>query len=210
MLSFQEKPRRATSSDESQRVVQVMESQKTGVGAAIADLPTCDFTVSADAPTECVRRPLTAAPTCPARSSSRATRSWKWYPATACFGTSAGRSFAKSFCANRFASSSPCGAATCCGWRPAARSTAAELALARPHQQAFEPILVDYGDRVGLLDAQVLLVAQAQLLSLSRLVEAESATRPRPPTAPRATSSPTSPTNCVHRCTASSVTPASG
>ena len=48
---------------------------------------------------------------------------------------------------------------------------AAELALARPHEQAFEPILVDYGGRVGLLDTQVLLVAQAQLLSLSRLVE---------------------------------------
>ena len=30
---------------------------------------------------------------------------------------------------------------------------------------------MDYGERVGLLDAQVLLVAQAQLLSLSRLVE---------------------------------------
>jgi signal transduction histidine kinase len=48
---------------------------------------------------------------------------------------------------------------------------AAEFALARPHEQAFEPILVDYGGRVGLLDTQVLLVAQAQLLSLSRLVE---------------------------------------
>ena len=48
---------------------------------------------------------------------------------------------------------------------------AAEIALARPHDQAFEPILVDYGGRVGLLDTQVLLVAQVQLLSLSRLVE---------------------------------------
>ena len=48
---------------------------------------------------------------------------------------------------------------------------AAEFALARPHEQAFEPILVDYGDRFGLLDTQALLVAQAQLLSLSRLVE---------------------------------------
>ena len=48
---------------------------------------------------------------------------------------------------------------------------AAELALARPHEKAFEPILVDYGERVGLLDTQVLMVAQAQLLSLSRLVE---------------------------------------
>ncbi|MDZ7618646.1 MAG: HAMP domain-containing sensor histidine kinase, partial [Patescibacteria group bacterium] len=48
---------------------------------------------------------------------------------------------------------------------------AAELALARPYGEAFEPILVDYGDRVGLLDTQVLLVAQAQLLALSRVVE---------------------------------------
>jgi signal transduction histidine kinase len=48
---------------------------------------------------------------------------------------------------------------------------AAELALARPCEQAFEPILVDYGARQGLLDTQVLLVAQTQLLSLSRLVE---------------------------------------
>jgi signal transduction histidine kinase len=48
---------------------------------------------------------------------------------------------------------------------------AAEIALARPHEQAFEPILVDYEGRFGLLDVQVLLVAQAQLLSLSRLVE---------------------------------------
>ena len=32
-----------------------MESEKTGVGTAIADLPTCDFTVAADAPTECVK-----------------------------------------------------------------------------------------------------------------------------------------------------------
>ena len=48
---------------------------------------------------------------------------------------------------------------------------AAEIALARPHEQAFEPILVDYGGRIGLLDTQVLLVAQAQLLSLSRQME---------------------------------------
>ncbi len=79
---------------------------------------------------------------------------------------------------------------------------AAELALERPHERVFEPILVDYGDRVGLLDTQVLLVAQAQLLSLSRLVE-EQRTWPRPPTARRASSWPISATSCGRRCTAS-------
>ncbi len=60
----------------------------------------------------------------------------------------------------------------CFGWKRTARSIVPpSLALARPHEQAFEPILVDYSGRVGLLDTQVLLVAQAQLLSLSRLVE---------------------------------------
>jgi signal transduction histidine kinase len=48
---------------------------------------------------------------------------------------------------------------------------AAELALGREHEEAYEPILVDFGGRgFGLLDAYALLVAQSQLLSLSRVV----------------------------------------
>ena len=49
---------------------------------------------------------------------------------------------------------------------------AAELALARPHEEAYDPILVDYGSgRFGLLDVHVLLIAQSQLLALSRVIE---------------------------------------
>jgi signal transduction histidine kinase len=49
---------------------------------------------------------------------------------------------------------------------------AAELALARPHEEAYDPILVDYGSgRLGLLDTHALLVAQSQLLALSQVIE---------------------------------------
>jgi signal transduction histidine kinase len=49
---------------------------------------------------------------------------------------------------------------------------AAELALARPHEEAYDPILVDYGaDRFGLLDIHALLIAQSQLLALSKVIE---------------------------------------
>ena len=49
---------------------------------------------------------------------------------------------------------------------------AAELALARPHEEAYDPILVDYGSgRLGLLDIHALLIAQSQLLSLSKVIE---------------------------------------
>jgi len=49
---------------------------------------------------------------------------------------------------------------------------AAELALGRPSEQAYEPILVDRGEgRYGLLDVQTLLVAQSQLLALSKAIE---------------------------------------
>jgi signal transduction histidine kinase len=49
---------------------------------------------------------------------------------------------------------------------------AAELALARPHEEAYDPILVDYGSgRFGLVDIQVLLIAQSQLLALSKVIE---------------------------------------
>ena len=49
---------------------------------------------------------------------------------------------------------------------------AAELALARPHEHAYDPILVDYGNgRLGLLDIHALLIAQSQLLALSKVIE---------------------------------------
>jgi signal transduction histidine kinase len=49
---------------------------------------------------------------------------------------------------------------------------AAELALGRPHEEAYDPILVDYGaGRYGVLDTHALLVAQSQLLSLSKALE---------------------------------------
>ena len=49
---------------------------------------------------------------------------------------------------------------------------AAELALARPHEETYDPILVDYGSgRLGLLDIHALLIAQSQLLALSKAIE---------------------------------------
>jgi signal transduction histidine kinase len=49
---------------------------------------------------------------------------------------------------------------------------AAELALARPHEETYDPILVDYGaGRLGLLDIHALLIAQSQLLALSNVIE---------------------------------------
>jgi len=49
---------------------------------------------------------------------------------------------------------------------------AAELALTRPHEEAYDPILVDYGAGCfGLLDIHALLIAQSQLLALSKVIE---------------------------------------
>jgi signal transduction histidine kinase len=48
---------------------------------------------------------------------------------------------------------------------------AADAALSRPHELAYEPILVDYGDgELRLLDVYALLIAQSQLLSLSKVI----------------------------------------
>ena len=48
---------------------------------------------------------------------------------------------------------------------------AAELALARPHERSYEPILVDYGTgELRLLDTHALLIAQSQLLALSKVI----------------------------------------
>ena len=149
-----------------------MESEKTGVGAAIADLPTCDFAVAADAPTECVKEAFDRRADLPgaivvegdqilevvSRDSLFRHLSRPFFREI--FLRKPIREFVAMWCGDLLRLEAGCSI-----------NRAAELALARPHQQAFEPILVDYGDRVGLLDAQVLLVAQAQLLSLSRLVE---------------------------------------
>ena len=48
---------------------------------------------------------------------------------------------------------------------------AAELALARPNEHSYEPILVDYGHGdLRLLDTHALLIAQSQLLALSKVI----------------------------------------
>ena len=80
---------------------------------------------------------------------------------------------------------------------------AAELALARPNEHSYEPILVDYGNGdLRLLDTHALLIAQSQLLALSKVI-ADSATRPKRPIAPRANSWRTSRTSFARRCTGS-------
>ncbi|MFZ5829598.1 MAG: ATP-binding protein [Planctomycetota bacterium] len=49
---------------------------------------------------------------------------------------------------------------------------ATEQALGRPSKSAYDPILVEYADgRLGLLEMHALLVAQSQVLALTRLVE---------------------------------------
>ncbi len=49
--------------------------------------------------------------------------------------------------------------------------SAAELALARPNEHSYEPILVDYGNGdLRLLDTHTLLIAQSQLLALSKII----------------------------------------
>jgi len=56
---------------------------------------------------------------------------------------------------------------------PAACSihAAAEIALARPNEHSYEPILVDFGDGdLRLLDTRALLLAQSQLLALSKAI----------------------------------------
>ena len=186
-----------------------MESEKTGVGATIADLPTCDFTVAADAPTECVKEAFDRRADLPGAIVVEGERILEVVSRDSLFRHLSRPFFREIFLRKPIREF----VAMWCGdlLRLEAGCTinrAAELALARPHQKAFEPILVDYGDRVGLLDAQVLLVAQAQLLSLSRLVEAE---RDAAEAANRAKSEFLA--NISHelapRCTASSVTPAS-
>jgi signal transduction histidine kinase len=152
--------------------MEVMESRKTSIGTTIAELPTCDFMVDADTLTDTVkevfdqRADLVGAIVMDGgqileiisrdglfRHLSRAFF-------REIFLRRPIREFVEMWCGDVLQLEADC-----------TINRAAELALARPHERAFEPILVDYGERVGLLDTQVLLVAQAQLLSLSRLVE---------------------------------------
>ena len=152
--------------------MQATESKRTSIGTTIAELPTCDFTVDADALTESVkeafdgRADLVGAIVMDGdqilevisrdglfRHLSRAFFREIFLKRPI-------REFVEMWCGDVLRLEADC-----------TINRAAELALARPHEQAFEPILIDYNGRAGLLDTQVLLVAQAQLLSLSRLVE---------------------------------------
>jgi signal transduction histidine kinase len=152
--------------------MEATESRKASVVATIAELPTCDFLVDADTLTDTVkdvfdqRADLVGAIVMDGgqileiisrdglfRHLSRAFFREIYLKRPI-------REFVEMWCGDILRLQADC-----------TINRAAEIALARPHEQAFEPILVDYGERVGLLDTQVLLVAQAQLLSLSRLVE---------------------------------------
>ncbi len=152
--------------------MQAIESGKTTIGTTISELPTCDFTVDADAKTESVkeafdrRADLAGAIVMDgdqileviSRDSLFRHLSRAFFREI--FLKRPIRAFVKMWCGDILRLEATC-----------TINRAAELALARPHERTFEPILVDYGGRVGLLDTQVLLVAQAQLLSLSRLIE---------------------------------------
>lgn len=152
--------------------MQVAEHAKTSVGTTIAELPVCDFAVDASTTTETVkqafddRSDLAGAIVIEgdqvlevvSRDSLFRHLSRAFFREI--FLKRPIRDFVEMWCGNILRLPADC-----------TIHQAAEMALARPHEQAFEPILVDYGDHVAILDTQVLLVAQAQLLSLSRLLE---------------------------------------
>jgi signal transduction histidine kinase len=152
--------------------MQATESKKTTIGTTISELPTCDFTVDADASTESVKEAfderadlvgaivLDGDQILEVVSRDGLFRHLSRAFFREIFLKRPIREFVEMWCGDFLRLEADC-----------TINRAAEVALARPHEQAFEPILVDYGGRVGLLDTQVLLVAQAQLLSLSRLVE---------------------------------------
>ncbi len=147
-------------------------NEQTTIGHTLADLPTCDFTVQAGDLTESVKDAFDERIELPgamvldgdqvleavSRDSLFRHLSRPFFREI--FLKRPIREFVEMFCGDMLRLEAAC-----------TINRAAEFALARPHQQAFEPILVDHQGRVGLLDVQVLLVAQAQLLSLSRLVE---------------------------------------
>jgi signal transduction histidine kinase len=155
-----------------ERIVQAVANEKKNIGQTIAELPSCDFTVEAAASTESLKDAFDRRIELPGAIVVDGDRVLEAISRDSLF-----RHLSRAFFREIFLKR-PIGefVEMWCGemLRLEAVCTinrAAELALARPHEQAFEPILVDYGGRVGLLDVQVLLVAQAQLLSLSRLVE---------------------------------------
>ena len=152
--------------------MQAIEKEKASIGAVIADLPTCDFIVNADILTETVKETLDGRMDMAGAIVMDGDEVLQVVSRDSLFRHLSKpffrelylrrpiRQFAKMWCGESLRLESSC-----------TINRAAELALARPHEQVFEPILVDFGDRLGLIDAQALLVAQAQLLSLSRLVE---------------------------------------
>jgi signal transduction histidine kinase len=159
------------------------ETKTTTIGATISELPTCDFTVDAGVSTESVKEAFDNRPDLAGAivmengqvldviSRDGLFRHLSRAFFREIFLRRPIREFVKMWCGDVLRLEAAC-----------TIHRAAEMALTRPHEQAFEPLLVDFGDRIGLLDTQVLLVAQAQLLSLSRLVEeqrdaAESANR---------------------------------
>ena len=153
------------------RTMQATASEKTTVSHTIADLPTCDFTVDAGASTESVKEAFDRRMELPGVIVLDAGQVLKVVSRDSLFRHLSRffreiflkkpiRDFVKMWCKDMLRLEADC-----------TINRAAEFALARPCEQAFEPILVDYGPRLGLLDTQVLLVAQIQLLSLSRLVE---------------------------------------
>ncbi len=152
--------------------MQAIENEKACVCATIADLPTCDFCLDAGTLTELVkdafdrRADLSGAIImdggCVLEVVSRDSlfRHLSRPFFREIFVRRPIREFVEMWCGSILRLKSDC-----------TINSAVEFALARLHEEAFEPILVDYGDRVALLDTQVLLVAQTQLLSVSRLVE---------------------------------------
>lgn len=152
--------------------MEAAENTKASIGTTIAELPTCDFIVDADTLTDTVkdvfdqRADLVGAIVVDdGRILEIISRDGLFRHLSRAFFREIYlkrpiREFVEMWCGDILRLEADC-----------TINRAAEIALARPHEQAFEPILVDYGERVGLLDTQVLLVAQAQLLSLSRLVE---------------------------------------
>lgn len=157
---------------DSVNVMEIAAKDRTTIGATIADLPTSGFTITGDWPTERVKEAFDHLAELPGAIVMDGDQVVEVVSRDSLF-----RHLSRPFFREIFLRRPICEFVEM--WcRDTLRleadctiNRAAELALARRHEQAFEPILVKNGDRLGLLDTQVLLVAQAQLLSLTRLVE---------------------------------------
>lgn len=149
----------------------VPEEKKTTIGATIANLHTCDFCVSSDVTTEELKEAFDRHADLPgamvrddggvvvvSRDNLFGHLSRPFFREI--FIRKPIKEFVEMWCGEALRLHYDC-----------TINRAAELALARPHSQAFEPILVDYDECYGLLDTHVLLVSQAQMLSLSRIIE---------------------------------------